>query len=312
MKNFELIILSMPKSPRLFFLKKRLKKLNINNYKIFFGNPGNTRNQRKIIYSHYNKKKAENFIGRKMTFNEIGAEFTTIRVYNYIVKNKIQNAIVMHDDVYPSKLFKKWIDSKIYLSGLKIIGFFCSQTGFLRKTPDYKLLKGRRICLHQAKTHIFISQCMQINFDFCKYYLSIVKNKVCGQNDFAFNFKKAGIKIFQTIPYLVYPDDKGVSFLRDERHKAERPFFSIKFKQKISKYSLVRSLLNLLRIFFYISCAPYLFRKYSYSYYKEYFFDKYKISFVNFFLRKYLDVNTIYVMNNNYPKELTKFIKHFY
>jgi hypothetical protein len=87
MKNFELIILSMPKSPRLFFLKKRLKKLNINNYKIFFGNPGNTGNQRKIIYSHYNKKIAENFIGRKMTFNEIGAEFTTIRVYNYIVKN---------------------------------------------------------------------------------------------------------------------------------------------------------------------------------------------------------------------------------
>ena len=247
----------MPKSTRLIFLKKRLKKLKINNYKIFFGNPGNTCGQRKIVYSRYNRKKVKSFIGRNMTFNEIGAEYTTIKVYNYIVKNKIQNAIIMHDDVYPSNLLKKWIESKIYLSGLRIIGFFCAPNGFLRKIPEYKYTIDRTVSLHEAKTHIYISQCMQINYDFCKYYLSIVKNKICGQNDFAFNFKKKGIRIFQTIPYLAYPDDKGVSYLRDERHKAETPFFSIKFKKRISKYSFVRRLLNLLRIFFYLSYIPY-------------------------------------------------------
>ena len=122
-KKFQLIILSMPKSPRIFLLKKRLKQLNIKNYKVFNGNNGNTERKKKIVYSYYNKKKAEKFIGRPMTFNEIGAELTLIKTYKYIVKHKIKNAIIMHDDVYPSQLLKKWIKKKIFLNGLKIIGF---------------------------------------------------------------------------------------------------------------------------------------------------------------------------------------------
>jgi hypothetical protein len=307
----KLIILSMPRSPRLFYLKERLRKLGINYHKIFYGNLGETKGQRKIIYQYYNKKKVESFIGRQMTFNEIGAEYTTLRVYNYIVKNKILNAIIMHDDIYPSILLKKWIDNKIYLKGLNIIGFFCSPNGFFRKISEYSFLK-KKVFLHKAKTHVYISNCMQINYDFCRYYLEKTKNKVCGQNDFSFNFKKAGINVFQTFPLLAYPDDRGHSYIRDERNIIEKPLISIKYKLIIRKYKFLRQLLYLIRTFYYLSFLPFLFKKYSYAYYKEYFFDKYKISFTNFFSKKYLDSYKFYINKKNYPRDLYKFIHHFY
>ena len=309
-KEFQLIILSMPKSPRLFSLKKRLKELRIKDYKIFYGNNGDTKQKKKIVYSYYNKEKVEKFIGRSMTFNEIGAELTTIKTYKYIVKNKIKNAIIMHDDIYPSQFFKEWIDNKFFLNGLKIIGFFSAPPGFLRKKPD-KILKNGKFYLYSAKTHIFISQCMQITYNFCKFYLNATKGKVCGQNDFSFNFKKRGIRVFQTVPYLVYPNDKGISFLKEERNSIEKPIISISLKEKISQYNILRKFLNLLRIIYYLSFLPYFFKNYSYNYYKEYFFDKYKISLINFFLRKYIDINNQYADRKNYPNDLKKLVKLF-
>jgi|694.fasta_scaffold110555_4 hypothetical protein len=309
-RDFQLIILSMPKSPRIFLLKKRLKELKIKNYKLFYGNNGSNKEKKNIVYSYYNKKKAEKFIGRPMTFNEIGAEVTTIRAYKYIVKNRIKNAIIMHDDIYPSVLFKEWVDKKFFLNGLKIIGFFSAPPGFLRKKSS-KILMSTKISLHHAKTHVFISQCMQITYDFCKFYLNFTKSRVCGQNDFSFNFKKNGIQVFQTIPYLVYPDDKGISFLKEERNIIEKPLLSIKVKERISKYTALRKFLNLLRIIYYLSFIPFFFKECSYSYYKEYFFDKYKISLINFFLRRYIDINKQYVDSKNYPNDLKKFVKLF-
>jgi len=307
----KLIILSMPKSPRLELLKKRLKKLKINYHKIFYGNPGQTVAQRKVVYSKYNAKKAENFIGRPMTFNEIGAEYTLLSAYNYIVQNKISNSIIMNDDIYPSRLFKKWIDCKFYLPGLNIIGFFCPPNGFFKKTIEHSIYK-KKFSLRRAKTHVYISNCTQVSYDFCKYYLKKTKNKVCGQSDFPFNFKKEGIKIFQIFPFLVYPNDRGYSYLRDERNIVEKPLISVKFKSIIVNYRFIMKFYNFIRTFYYLSFAGYLFKKCSYVYYKEYFFDKYKIYFFNFFSNKYIDTNKIYIDKKNYPKDLKKFIQLFY
>jgi hypothetical protein len=310
-KEFQLIILSMPKSPRLFLLENRLKQLRIKNYKVFYGNNGSTKKKRDIVYSYYNQEKVEKFIGRSMTFNEIGAEYTYLRAYRYIVKNKILNAIVMPDDMYPSVLFKKWIDLRIYLKGLNIIGFFCPPNGFFKKIPEYKFA-NKKIFLHRAKTHVYASNCIQVNYDFCNHYLKKTKNKVIGLTDFPFNFKKEGIKIFETLPYLVYPNDRGYSYIREERNKNEKPLISIKLKSKMTKYKFMRKFMNLMRTFYYLSFIPFFFKKYSFDYYKEYFFDKYKISFINFFSNKYIDTYQIYVDKKNYPKDLTKFIHHFY
>jgi hypothetical protein len=228
----KLFILSMINSPRLVILKKRLKKLDIQNYKVFYGTNLNKKKRSELIQKHYNKKIAENYIGRTMKTNEIDCEITVIKVYRYIVKKKIKNAIIMTDDVYPSQLFKKWIDSKIFLTGLKAIGFFSAPPGFLKKKP-IEIFNDLKVSLHLASTHLFNSWCMQINYNFCKHYLRVTRGKVIGLSDFAFNFKNAGISVFQTIPYLVYPDDRGFSYIRDERNNNEKSLISHSIKEKI-------------------------------------------------------------------------------
>jgi len=304
----KLFILSMKNSTRLVILKKRLRELRIKNYKIFYGTNVNIKNRAELISKYYNKNIAENYIGRSMTTNEIDCEYTAMKVYKYIIKKKIKNAIVMQDDVYPSKYFKKWIDKKIFFTGLKVIGFFCAPPGFLKKKP-IKIFKDLKVSLHLAKTHIFIGWCMQINYDFCKYYMSITKGMVRGHNDFSFNFKKKGISVFQTIPYLVYPDDRGVSFLRQERTNIEKSLIPYVFKERIKKNNFYYKILIFFRLIWYLSFFGYFFKKCSFNYYKEYYFDKYKIYFINFFLSIYINVNKIYNHENYYPKEFKKFVK---
>jgi len=302
----KLFILSMKGSPRLIFLKNRLKKLGIKNYKVFYGTNINIKDRKKFIYPHYNKKIAEDYIGRPMTINEIDCELTAIKVYKYIIKKKIKNAIVMHDDVYPSKQFKKWIDRKFFFTGLKIIGFFCAPPGFLeKKNKSVKIFKDMEISLHLAKTHIFNGWCMQINYDFCKYYIGITRGVVRGLNDFAFNFKKANISVFQTIPFLVYPDDKGVSYIRNERTNVEKPLIPNFIKKNI----IIKKILIILRTIYFTTYIGYYFKKCSLDYYKEYYFDKYKIYLINFFLRIYININKIYNEEKNYPKEFKKIVK---
>jgi hypothetical protein len=301
----KLFILSMKNSPRLIILKKRLKELGIKNYKIFYGTDINIKNRKKFIYPQYNKKIAESYIGRSMTINEIDCELTAMKVYKYIIKKKIKNAIVMHDDVYPSKFFKKWIDIKFFLTGPNIIGFFCAPPGFLQKKESVKFSKNLKISLHSAKTHVFIGWCVQINYDFCKHYMRITKGMVCGLNDFAFNFKRAGIGVFQTIPYLVYPDDKGLSYIRNERDNLEKPLLSNSIKKKF----IIKEIVILFRTIWHATFVGYFFKKCSLNYYKEYYFEKYKIYFINFFSRIYININEIYNDEKNYPKEFKKIVK---
>jgi GR25 family glycosyltransferase involved in LPS biosynthesis len=304
----KLFILSMRNSARLIILKKRLRELRIKNYKIFYGTNLNIKNREKLIYKYYNKNIAENYIGRPMTANEIDCERTVIKVYKYIVKKKVKNVIIMTDDIYPSHLFKKWIDSKIFLTGLKVVGFFSAPPGFLQKKP-IKIFNDLKVSLHLASTHIFNSWCMQINYNYCKYYLRVTRGKVIGLSDFAFNFKDAGIGVFQTIPYLVYPDDKGVSYIRDERNNNEKSLISWSVKEKIKKNFFFNKILNFFRIIWYITFFGYFFKKCNIKYYKEYYFDKYKLYLVNFFFRNHININEIFNKYNNYPREFKKFVK---
>lgn len=62
-KEFQLIILSMPKSPRLSSLKKRLKELRIKDYKIFYGNNGDTKKKKKLFIHVIIKKRLRNLLG---------------------------------------------------------------------------------------------------------------------------------------------------------------------------------------------------------------------------------------------------------
>jgi hypothetical protein len=88
-KEFQLITLSMPNSTRFFSLKRGLEELNIKNCKVFDENDRSTQRKTKNVYLIYNKNKAEKFIARLVSFNEIGAELTLIKTYKYIDINNL-------------------------------------------------------------------------------------------------------------------------------------------------------------------------------------------------------------------------------
>ena len=105
MEKLPLIVLSMKSSPRLPILLKTLNKLNLK-CKIFYGLTGKNKEEIKKVYSIYERQKVVNRTGREMGFNEIGSQYTVLRVLKYCVKKKYKNVIVMNDDCHPSKLFK--------------------------------------------------------------------------------------------------------------------------------------------------------------------------------------------------------------
>ena len=308
-KRAKIFIMSMKNSPRLVILKKRLNEIGIVQFRIFYGNDGSTKKKRNIVYSLYDKKKVEYNLGRKMTFNEIGAEYTILRIYKYILKHKVKNAIIMFDDVYPSFEFQKWLDAKIFLKGPKIISFFCAPPGFLEKKP-IKIFTNLNISLHPATTHLFAGWCFQVNIAFCQRYLKATNGKVCGASDFPFNFKIAGIDILQTLPYLLFPNDRGVSYLRKERTLIDKSLIPFNLKKEINKINILNNILIFFRIIWYVSFIGYFFRNCSLAYYKEYFFSKYVTYLINFISSNYISINKVHKKLETYPPDLKKFIRY--
>lgn len=309
-KKIEIIVGSMKGSPRLPRLIKRLKKFNLK-YKILYGFYGNNQNEINKVYSYYDEKKVIHRTGRKMGFNEISGCLMFFRMCKYAQKKELDNIICMTDDAYPSSLFKEWVDKKIYFNGSKIIGLQCFSTGFLKK--KYKVVMERKIKIHQAKTHLFNSNCFQITAKAIKKIFKITKGKIIGNADWPINFKKNNIKMFQTLPFLIFPDDKGFSFINKDRVKLEKTLFKNfrKFIYKFFGIKYTNLIFNFLRIPYYILFIPFLLRKYkNFDYYVEYYFEKYFLKLFNPVFNFYIDVEKICYLKSSYPRDLKKFAKH--
>jgi hypothetical protein len=309
-KKTVLMIMSMKNSPRLPCLIKRLNRLNLK-YKVFNGLEGKNQNEKKEVYRYYNKKAVVERTSREMGFNEIGSGYTFLKVLRYCLKKKFENSILLNDDFYPSKLFKEWVDKKIYFKGNKIIGFQCFPPGFLKK--NYQTVLNGKVKVYVAKTHLFNSGCSQVTLGFIKKFLKITKGKVVGNGDYPIDFKKHNITMLQTIPFLAYPNDKGFSFLTGDRNKLEKISFKFlrKYFYKILGIYTANKIFNVLRIPYYILFIPFFFRKYkNFSYYIEYYFEKYFYKLINPIFNKYLDIEKIYTLKSSYPKDLENFANY--
>lgn len=309
-KKIELIIASMKNSPRLPRLIRRLKKFKLK-YKIIYGFYGKNQNEINKVYYYYDKKKVIHRTGREMGFNEIGSCYTAFRIYKYALKKKLENVICMTDDVYPSYLLKEWVDKKIYFNGSKIIGLQCFPTGFLKK--NYKIVMNGKIKIHQAKTHLFNSNCYQITLDAIKNIFTITKGKIIGNGDWPINLKKNNITMLQTLPFLAFPDDKGFSFIGKDRDKLEKTSFK-KFRKLLYKFfgiKFLNTIFNFFRIPYYIFFIPFLLRKYrNFEYYMEYYFEKYFYKLINPIFNFYIDIQDICILKSSYPSDLKKFAKY--
>lgn len=310
MEKISLFVMSMKSSPRLPILLKRFKKLNLK-FKIFYGLSGENQQEIKKIYSTYNKKKVVERTGRDMGFNEIASFYTVLRVIKYAVKKKLKNVILINDDYHPSRLFKEWVENKICFTGNKIIGFQCFPPGFLKK--KYQKVCNGQIKIHETKTHSFNTGCNQITLGAMKKYLKITKGKVIGNGDYPFNLKKNGITLLQTIPFIVYPDDRGFSFLSEDRNKLEKTMFKNfrKHLYKIFGIKLINKIFNFFRIPYYILLIPFITGKYkNFNYYKEYYLEKYFLKLVNPIFKRYIDIEDIYSHKSSYADDLKKYARY--
>jgi hypothetical protein len=119
--------------------------------------------------------------------------------------------------------------------------------------------------------------------------------------------------MFQTLPFLIFPDDKGFSFINKDRVKLEKTLFKNfrKFIYKFFGIKFTNTILNFLRIPYYILFIPFLLRKYkNFDYYVEYYFEKYFLKLVNPVFNFYIDVEKICYLKSSYPKDLKKFAKY--
>ena len=161
MKKIKVLIIALKNSKRLPYLKKKLNKLKIK-FKIIEGINGNYYYGEKKLDKISNEKKIYKTIGRTMSPSEIGAAASHIKAYKFIVKNKIDQAIIFEDDSIPSNILKEWINNNYQLENNEILSFFAYPSGFLEKKPFKKILNNK-INLHYAKTHIYSNSCYQIN-----------------------------------------------------------------------------------------------------------------------------------------------------
>ncbi len=289
-----LFVLTIKNSKRESLIKKRLKFLKIK-YKIFYAINAKNKNNYKILDKKYNKKKCLSELGRVMTYTEISNAEGHLRIYSYIIKKKISNAVIMEDDCYPSRLLSDWLklNNLFKNENYNIIQIYHS-FGLVKKIPE--TLISNRFSLHKACFTIPYTTCYQITKKTCQYI--VAKNKkIFRLVDWPINFHNSKIKQYAVLPYIVMlrHDHVETSYQR----KLWKNFNIMKkIKKIIPFYNLISSLYFLFHIPFFLG----IYR--NYSYYKELFLLR-KIFYIrNFFSSNYIDLENTLMNKNFYPDDL--------
>jgi GR25 family glycosyltransferase involved in LPS biosynthesis len=305
MKNkINVIIISLKKSKRISKLKKRLKKIKVN-YKIIEGIDGKLYKKNNNLNSIYDKKSTLKNIGRELADTEIGCAASHLKAYNYIIKHKIEQAIVMEDDSFPSKFLYQWIKNNTKIENNKILNFYCYPYGFINKIP-YQSLFNDSIKLHNIIGHSFGAACYQINNFTCRKIISLTRNKVIGLPDWPFSIALHKIELAITLPFLAFVDDEGWSHLQSDRKKKLKENYFI-------KKLLHSKIINILRVPYYLSYLPYFSSKYPNKYfYHEHYVQRIISKFKNFIFNNYLEMKKIYYNKNYYFGDLKKIVKFPY
>ena len=84
-----------------------------------------------------------------MSPSEIGAAASHIKAYKFIVKNKIQRAVIFEDDAFPSIHFKNWIKNTTFNEPNAILSFFAYPSGYLNKKKLKNLITITLVYIYQ-------------------------------------------------------------------------------------------------------------------------------------------------------------------
>ena len=299
LNKITILIISLKKSKRIKFLIRRLKELNLK-YKIIDGINGKKLNKENKLDKYFDKNLIKNKIGREMSPSEIGAAASHIKAYKFIVKNKIQRAVIFEDDAFPSIHFKNWIKNTTFNEPNAILSFFAYPSGYLNKNK-IKKFDNNNISVYLSKTHIYSNSCYLINMQTAKKILKVTKGKVISYADWGFNTIKDKIRLFVTMPFLVVISDRGISNLSSDRNKILFKSNNILTKLKS------KSFLFLPKILYYLFFIPFIFRKYrDLLFYIEHYFIKNYFRLKNKFFDSEIDLYKVSYNRYHYVKDLRK------
>ena len=161
--------------------------------------------------------------------------------------------------------------------------------------------------IYKSKTHLFNNSCYQININTCKKIIKLTNGIVTSFADWHINLKKSKINLYVTIPFIALIDDKNISHTRESRNIIMKNIFS-NYKKKIPL-----ALLKLIRNIYTISLVKFFIGSHgNFHNYFEQYLKKSIYSILNFFNRKYFDMDEAYYKEKYYTEDLIKNCKSFF
>ena len=249
MSKIPVFVISLRGSKRLDRIINRLNSIKIN-FKIIYGIDGSKLERKNKLHLFYDKKKTIENTGREFHPSEVGGCASHLKVYRYMIRNKINKAIIMEDDAYPSSSLKNWINKNYKLEKNIILGFYAYPTdGLINKKP-YKKFSDASLSIHMASTQLCNCSCYQIDLDTCKKIIKLNNNKVSCYADWPFSRHKNNIKIAVTLPFLVVIDDQNTMSLHQLREKISGKNIFLKFNKLKFLEKIFQFLKNLYYLFF--------------------------------------------------------------
>jgi GR25 family glycosyltransferase involved in LPS biosynthesis len=273
-------LLTVKNSLREKQIKKRLKFLGIV-YKTFYAIDAKISSNHKILNKIFDIKKCKYVMGRPMNFVEISNAECHLRIYKYILSKNILNAIVMEDDCYPYKFFKKWLDLDNVFSkkNFDVIQLYHS-FGLVFKKPEMTI--NKKFFLHKTCFTLPYTTCYQISLKACKYILKRNK-KIFRTGDWSINFSEKQLTQFACLPRIV-------TLCRNHESTSSQANIWKRYK----KIELIKKYFPFYDVFsnlYYLLHIPFFLRIYKdYNFFKEVYWFKNYYFFENFLFNKYLNL----------------------
>jgi GR25 family glycosyltransferase involved in LPS biosynthesis len=283
-KQIPIFVLTYKGSIREPLIKKKLNGLNLK-YNLIYGLNAKIKKNQNILNSYFDLIKSKKIFKKNMNIYDIACSFGHMKIYKHIKKEKIQYAIIMEDDCSPGPSFVQWAHlKKKYLKNFDYIQFY-SNSGLIYKKSFTNI--DNNFFIHKAFSHLPLTTCYQINLKACKYLLNYYKDSIFQTSDFAGSYMLKNIKQYFVLPQIVSIDEHHLLTSTNRKIWDSVDFFD-RMKSIIPFYFFLNSLFTILHIPYLL----YFYKKYPYTYYKKYFLLLKWNIFRNYFLRKYININS--------------------
>ncbi|XXQ68802.1 glycosyltransferase family 25 protein [Neisseriaceae bacterium B1] len=215
--SLRIFVISLPNSPRRPIITKRLAALNLQ-FQFFDGVYGKSLTQEELdkvdydFFKYYMPEKQKEF-----TLGEIGCAMSHIKVYEHIVQNNIEKAIIFEDDVLLSNYFPTILDNvlKKMAKDTEILFFDHGKVKldylYRRKLPERFLLRRYKAPSKKSKRFIVMASAYLLTLAGAKRLLEYAYPIRMPADYLTGLLQLTGIRAYGVEPHCVFTDVATVS-----------------------------------------------------------------------------------------------------